>query len=46
MKDIVEKVRFTPPAANKQPLKVIIVTDESMNEKIFSHLKWAGYLRA
>jgi nitroreductase len=45
LREIVENVRFTPSAANKQPLKFVLVTDESMNEKIFSHLKWAGYLK-
>lgn len=44
LREIVENVRFTPSAANKQPLKFVLVTDVSMNEQIFSHLKWAGYL--
>jgi len=44
LKDMVENVRFTPSAANKQPLKFILVSDESMNREIFPHLKWAGYL--
>ncbi len=44
LREMVENVRFTPSAANKQPLKFVTVTDESMNEKIFAHLKWAGYL--
>jgi len=45
LREMVENVRFTPSAANKQPLKFVIVTDGSMNEKIFSHLKWAAYLK-
>ncbi|MDQ1353300.1 MAG: hypothetical protein QG657_3606 [Acidobacteriota bacterium] len=44
LKDMVENVRFTPSAANKQPLKFILVTDESMNRQIFPHLRWAAYL--
>lgn len=44
LKEFVENVRFTPSAANKQPLKFVLVTDVSMNEQIFSHLKWAAYL--
>jgi len=44
LKEMVENVRFTPSAANKQPLKFILVSDESMNREIFPHLKWAGYL--
>jgi nitroreductase len=44
LKDMVENVRFTPSAANKQPLKFILVSDESMNRQIFPHLRWAAYL--
>jgi len=44
LKDMVENVRFTPSAANKQPLKFILVTDESISREIFPHLRWAGYL--
>jgi len=45
LKEIVENVRFTPSAANKQPLKFVIVTDASMGGKIFALLKWAAYLK-
>ena len=45
LKEIVENVRFTPSAANKQPLKFVIVTDASMKGKIFTLLKWAAYLK-
>lgn len=45
LKEMVDNVRFTPSAANKQPLKFVIVTDEAMNEKIFPHLKWAASLK-
>lgn len=45
LQEMVAYVRLTPSAANKQPLKFVLVTDESMKEKIFVHLKWAGYLK-
>ena len=44
LKEIVENVRYTPSAANKQPLMFILVNDTNMNQKIFPHLRWAGYL--
>lgn len=44
LKEIVENVRYTSSAANKQPLKFILVNDKSMNQDIFPHLRWAGYL--
>lgn len=45
LQEMVANVRFTPSAANKQPLKFLPVTGESMKEKLFAHLKWAGYLK-
>ncbi|HLP46014.1 MAG TPA: nitroreductase family protein, partial [Candidatus Kapabacteria bacterium] len=44
LKEMVDNVRLAPSAANKQPLKFILVTDENMNQKIFPYLRWAGYL--
>jgi nitroreductase len=44
LKEMVDNVRLSPSAANKQPLKFILVTDDSMNQKIFPYLRWAGYL--
>ncbi len=44
LKSMVENVRFTPSGGNKQPLKFILVSDESMNREIFPHLRWAAYL--
>ncbi len=45
LKDIVDSLRFTSSARNAQPLKYIISTNKEMNKKIFSTLKWAGYLK-
>lgn len=36
--------RQTPSAANRQPLKYVISCEKALNEKIFTTLKWAGYL--
>ena len=40
----VQAARLAPSAGNQQPLKYIIVSGSEMNEKVFSTLKWAGYL--
>lgn len=45
LKKMVENVRFSASAANIQPLKFILITDEAMNEKIFPNLNWAAYLK-
>lgn len=42
--DMIELTRLTASAANLQPLKYKISYETEMNEKIFSTLKWAGYL--
>jgi nitroreductase len=45
LREIVELVRFTPSAANLQPLKYILVCEEEMNKKVYETLAWAGYLK-
>jgi nitroreductase len=45
LQSLVEVVRFTPSAANLQPLRYIISTDIEKNRTIFDSLKWAGYLK-
>ena len=42
--ELVELARLSPSAKNIQPLKFYISNIEEENEKIFSCLKWAGYL--
>ncbi|MCS7120345.1 MAG: nitroreductase family protein [Nitrososphaerota archaeon] len=40
----VDAARLSPSAANRQPLKYIIVDEESLLEKVYETLRWAGYL--
>lgn len=43
--DLVELARLSPSGRNLQPLKYYLSADEETNEKIFSTLAWAGYLK-
>jgi len=45
LRELIELARFSPSAANLQPLKYILSCDEEKNDKIFPHLSWAGYLK-
>ena len=45
LKNLIEVARLTPSAANRQPYKFKLISDETMNEKIYSCVKWAGYLK-
>lgn len=40
----VDAARLSPSAANRQPLKYVIVDDDQIARKTFETLKWAGYL--
>ena len=40
----VDAARLSPSAANKQPLKYIIVNEKNLLREVFSTLHWAGYL--
>lgn len=40
----VDAARLSPSSMNLQPLKYLIVNDQTLLEKVFSTLKWAGYL--
>ncbi|MCA1788163.1 MAG: nitroreductase family protein [Desulfobacteraceae bacterium] len=44
LKDLVDLARHCASAANNQPLKFILSTDEQTNKDIFSCLGWAAYL--
>lgn len=44
LKTLIELARFSPSAANLQPLKFLLCTIEGKNELIFRTLSWAGYL--
>lgn len=43
--DFINNVRFVPSARNQQALVYKIITSKDSCEKIFPHLKWAGYLK-
>ncbi|MEA3364362.1 MAG: nitroreductase family protein [Candidatus Hydrogenedentes bacterium] len=45
LRELVDMARLTPSGANLQPLKYVISKDKALNEKIFSTLAWAGYLK-
>jgi nitroreductase len=45
LRELVDLARLTPSGANLQPLKYVISKDKALNEKIFSTLAWAGYLK-
>ena len=45
LKDLVELARLSPSGRNLQPLKYFLSADKNTNEKIFSTLAWAGYLK-
>lgn len=45
LKALVDLARMTPSAANKQPLKYMIVADPAKNDDVFSCLAWAAYLK-
>lgn len=43
--EFIDLARLSSSGANLQSLKYIISCDENKNEKIFPHLRWAGYLK-
>ncbi len=45
LKQLVDLGRLSASAANRQPLKYILSGDPVTNEKIFSCLAWAAYLK-
>jgi nitroreductase len=45
LKELVNLARLSPSGKNLQPMKFFISNDKSINEKIFPHLAWAGYLK-
>lgn len=45
LSELVNFARLSASGANKQPLKYIISTNRDINEKIFSCLAWAAYLK-
>ncbi|MBE6787508.1 MAG: nitroreductase [Ruminococcaceae bacterium] len=45
LESFVDMARVAPSAANLQPLKYALVAEKEMSDKVFSTLKWAGYLK-
>ncbi len=45
LEDLVDLARLSPSAANLQRLRFKITNNEEDNEKVFSVLGWAGYLK-
>ena len=45
LKDLVDLARLSPSGRNLQPLKYFLSADIETNEKIFSTLAWAAYLK-
>lgn len=45
LKELVDLARLSASGRNLQPLKYFLSADENTNEKIFSTLAWAGYLK-
>lgn len=46
LKELVDLARLSASGRNLQPLKYFLSADEATNEKIFSTLAWAGYLKS
>ncbi len=40
----VDAARMSPSGANLQPLKYVIIDEEELLKKVFTTLRWAGYL--
>ncbi|RLF54271.1 MAG: nitroreductase [Thermoplasmata archaeon] len=43
--NLVDAGRLAPSGANLQPIEYVIVNDKRICEKIFSALRWAGYIK-
>ena len=45
LQSLIDLARLSASGANRQPLKYILCCDPVVNEKVFPHLAWAGYLK-
>ncbi len=41
---IIDSARLAPYGANLQPLKFLIVTEREMRQRMYPHIKYAGYI--
>ncbi|MFH1339196.1 MAG: nitroreductase family protein [Candidatus Omnitrophota bacterium] len=44
LKRLINAARLAPSAANLQPLGFVIVADRRVRDRVFVHLRWAGYI--
>ncbi|MFO7870694.1 MAG: nitroreductase family protein [Kiritimatiellia bacterium] len=42
--NLVEAARLSPSGGNRQPLKYMAIADTAINNRVFPHLAWAGYI--
>jgi len=45
LKKLVNLARLSASGGNLQPLKYILISDQTKNTLIFPHLSWAGYIK-
>lgn len=45
LRELIELARLCPSGSNRQPLKFILINNSVMNEQVFQHVGWAGYLK-
>ncbi len=45
LKQLISLARCCPSGSNMQPLKYLLCNHPKINQNIFKHLKWAGYLK-
>ena len=45
LRELVNLARLSASAANRQPLKYILLCDPELNAGVFRHTRWAGYLK-
>jgi len=45
LRQLVDLARLGGSARNGQPLKYMLVKQKKLRERIFNHIKWAGYLK-
>lgn len=45
LENLVELTRYCHSGRNAQPLRYVIVTEEEIRDRIYPHLKWAGYFQ-
>lgn len=42
---LIDGARLSPAAANLQPLRYAIITDEEIRKKMYPHVRYAGYIK-